>query len=365
MNFNKTAKRVFAMLIITVLCFTLFSFGTAAVSLERNGSITLHVADSEKKTPMEGARFRLYLFAAAYEKNNGVGYDYVVPYDDCNMDMNNLQDAYLAVHLSHFALTHNLPYTEKTSDSKGNTVFGNLKPGVYLILATEIVDGYFLPSPFIINIPLYNHENKDWEYNVNATPKMQLCGSSLIGETTYLSVKKLWSTDEKTPEKITVSLLRNLQEVERVELSEKNNWYYRWDNLEKQHTWNVVESIAPDGYKVSYDFSANAIIITNTKVDYNNDQTTKPDDTTSPTENPTKPTETTKPDDTTSPTEYPTKPTETTKPVSPPESTTKPEELIDTGQLNWPVPVFSIVGMLLFAAGWLLFNSGKKDEEPV
>lgn len=339
MRLNKMAEKVLLMLIITAFCFTLFSVESSAVSLDAKGSITLHVADSEKKTPMQGASFRLYFFAAAYKKDNGVGYNYVVPYDDCDMDMNNLQDAYLAVHLSHFALTHNLPYTEKTSDSNGNIVFKNLKPGVYLILATGIVEGYFLPSPFVINIPIYDHEDKSWEYDINATPKMQLCGNTL-GETTYLSVKKAWSTDEKIPEKVTVSLLCDLREVERIELSEKNNWYHRWDYLDKTHIWNVVESVVPDGYKVSYDFSANTVIITNTKDGYNEETTSKPDATTSPGG-------------------------ETTKPIVPPESTTKPEELVDTGQLNWPVPVFSVVGLLLFSIGWAMLNFGKKDEETV
>ena len=45
------------------------------------------------------------------------------------------------------------------------------------------------------------------------------------------------------------------------------------------------------------------------------------------------------------------------------ESTTKKEELIHTGQLNWPVPVFSIAGLLLFSIGWAILNWDKKDEE--
>ena len=47
------------------------------------------------------------------------------------------------------------------------------------------------------------------------------------------------------------------------------------------------------------------------------------------------------------------------------ESTTKPEELIKTGQLNWPVPIFTIVGLLLFSTGWAMLNLGKKEEEIV
>lgn len=49
----------------------------------------------------------------------------------------------------------------------------------------------------------------------------------------------------------------------------------------------------------------------------------------------------------------PTKPTQPTKPSGP--------KLPQTGQLNWPVPVMVAVGLLLFAAGWIL-RFGKKKE---
>lgn len=39
-------------------------------------------------------------------------------------------------------------------------------------------------------------------------------------------------------------------------------------------------------------------------------------------------------------------------------------KLPQTGQLNWPVPVLAAVGLLLFAAGWLLyFGKGKPHEK--
>ena len=39
--------------------------------------------------------------------------------------------------------------------------------------------------------------------------------------------------------------------------------------------------------------------------------------------------------------------------------------LEQTGQLNWPVPVLSIAGLLLFSIGWAMLNLGKKEEETV
>ncbi|MBR3817477.1 MAG: Cna B-type domain-containing protein [Clostridia bacterium] len=332
-----TAKRVFAMLITATICITLFYLSVSAVSLDTKGSIVLHISDSKTGERLPEASFRLYFFAQAYEKSNGLEYDYVIPYDNCNMETDNLQDAYLPVHLTHFALSNNLKYTSETSDINGTVVFDNLTPGIYLIVPEKNIPDYYMPSPFVVNIPVYDKDNNVWVYDINATPKIQMYQLEDIQGTTYISVKKVWKTEKAVPESVSVSLLRDYKEVERVILNESNNWSYRWDNLSGNYSWSVVENEVPEDFKVSYEASENTVTIVNTYVSPNLDETTiSPSD-----------------DDTAK-----------TEPSSP-EDTTKPEELIQTGQLNWPVPVFSIVGMLLFAAGWLLFNSVKKDEEPV
>ena len=164
--------------------------------------------------------------------------------------------------------------------------------------------------------------------------------------------------------------------VDTVILSATNNWYYRWDNLPKSHSWSVVETDVPDGYRVSYLTSQMTVVITNTSVDFEEETTTNPEDTTTTPSDSTSPDDTTKPSDptlpqdettvpsgTTSPDSGTTKPGSTTKPAGTTETTTKPDKLIHTGQLNWPVPVFSIAGMILFSIGWAMLNLGKKDEE--
>lgn len=37
-----------------------------------------------------------------------------------------------------------------------------------------------------------------------------------------------------------------------------------------------------------------------------------------------------------------------------------PSSLPQTGQLNWPIPILVITGLLLFSMGWMLRNQGKK-----
>lgn len=315
---NKKAVKA-AAVFIAVCMFCICSASPSAMAiLDQKGTIILNVADLNTHKPLPGVSFRLYQFATAYESGDGVGYYYDSPYDECNMDMSNLQDAYLPIHLAHFANTHSLGYTEKASDENGHISFENLTPGVYLVVASTSLEGYFMPTPFVVGVPLYDSGNKSWIYNVNATPKMRIYDGSEEESFTYISVKKVWVEDSRHPEGVTVSLLRDFTEVDTVELGEENNWSFRWNNLSAKHNWSIVENV-PDGYTVSYEISENTVTVINSSED-----------------------------------EFTTQPPE--------EETTK-EELIYTGQLNWPVPVLSIAGLLMFSLGWLLFNFSSKDEE--
>ena len=359
MKIKRISAMLTAVVFIITLCLAVIS-PTADAILSKNGSITIHVADSQTGKPLPSATVRLYFFAAAYEKENSLGYEYVIPYENCSMDMDNLEDAYLPVHLAYFALSNSLPYTEKVSDEYGRMIFEDLVPGVYLVVPVNNVENYLMPSPFVVNIPLFDKKNKNWIYDIDASPKMHMNEWTDNHDSTYISVKKKWDTDGVHPDEITVILLRDLQEYDRVILNESNNWYYKWEELPKNHSWNVVEPDVPEGYKVSYDFSSNSVTIINSKHTPGTEPGTEPQSTTVPG------TETTTPEEsTTVPGEGTTTPghSEPTKPGTtvPTQPTTKPEELIDTGQLNWPVPVLSISGLLLFSLGWAMLNFTKKE----
>ena len=68
-----------------------------------------------------------------------------------------------------------------------------------------------------------------------------------------------------------------------------------------------------------------------------------------------------KPGDTKPPTqtETPSTPTTPTSPTTP--TTPGKPNLPYTGQLNWPIPVLVVLGLVLFSAGWLLRFGKKKD----
>ncbi len=316
----KKLTSVVAILMILALCVLPMS-PTATALLNKNGSITLNLTDSETETSLANVPFRLYFIAKAYESGNGIRYELISPFDEADVDIDDLQDSSLPVHLAYFADTHSQPYAEKSTDENGVLTFENLTPGLYLVVPLQNGENGYTTSPFVISIPNYDSQNGTWEYDIDASPKILSDSGNEDGSETYISVVKKWDTDKSHPESITVVLLRDFQEYEEIQLNESNNWHYRWDNLPKNHVWNVVEKQVPKGYTVYYETSSNTVTIIN-----------KSDDTEEPT---TKPSETEKDED----------------------------KLVQTGQLNWPVPVCAIAGLLIFSIGWAVLNFGRKESE--
>lgn len=58
-----------------------------------------------------------------------------------------------------------------------------------------------------------------------------------------------------------------------------------------------------------------------------------------------------------------TEPTEPTQPTDPTEPTEPEHELPQTGQLNWPVPILTTLGLIFFAAGWILCFHRRRDHD--
>ena len=158
-------KKAVLVIAATLMTFTVLALSlspAASALLEQTGSITLHVTSSSTGKPLAGTTFRLYHLANAYEVGDGVRYEMIPPYDKANISIDNLQDAYLPIHLSAFSVSNALPYTEKSADKDGTIVFEDLAPGLYLIVPSGNFEGYYAPAPFIINIPKYDSGNHIW-----------------------------------------------------------------------------------------------------------------------------------------------------------------------------------------------------------
>jgi len=121
-----------------------------------------------------------------------------------------------------------------------------------------------------------------------------------------LTVKKDWSDRNNKkgnrPDSVTVTLYNGDEAVEKITLSDKNNWTYTWEALDGSGDWSVLETGIPKGYTPSYRTKDGVVTITNTST------------------------------------------------------------LIQTGQMNWPIPVLGGLGLLLIACGFIVMAKKRKNK---
>lgn len=119
-----------------------------------------------------------------------------------------------------------------------------------------------------------------------------------------VSVRKVWNDDNSNrPQSVTVQLINEDGVYDTVTLNQGNGWKYEWTNMRPDKDWSVKEINIPADYKATYSSSGYSFTVTNTY------------------------------------------------------------QLIQTGQLKWPVPVMVFSGAFLICAGILVKLPGKKNDE--
>ena len=185
-----------------------------------------------------------------------------------------------------------------TSDSLSTANFTGLESGIYLVVGKEVFqDGVFY-MPQVSLVSLSGDLSVDLKYETSEKPSR-------------IHVLKVWKRDSKKsrPKSIEVCLLRSDGiVVDKVVLNSDNQWSTTWDNLSTLYTYRVMETSVPSGYKESCTREKDTIILTNTG-NYTDKVENKKD-----------------------------------------------EELPNSGQLWWPVPVLLFVGLVLFGLGRHLKN---------
>lgn len=181
-----------------------------------SSKITVH-RQTTIKTPVEGAKFAIFNVAGLYQRDYETGFWNISQiYDDdfravfesagvtfdeayCSngviseeLAQSNLYDltrvALEKINNAGDALNGDEWYEYcdglETTDSDGNAVFGDLKPGYYLIMEVSAPSGNVKTSPFLMAMPSSsNYTNPDgtvateWVYSVEATPKAASVGT--------------------------------------------------------------------------------------------------------------------------------------------------------------------------------------------
>lgn len=295
-----------AVCVISALCVCAAAAGNT-VDFERQGSLSVTLTDKATGEAVGGS-YTLYKVADVTAENGNLSYTFTADFASCGISLDDISAENLAEHLAAYAADRGIAGTSAVGDKNGKVKFEGLGLGLYLLVQTKASDGYYNAAPFVVSVPMSG--DNEWIYDVDASPKTETRPAE--PELKDLKVTKVWQDNKTSHEAVTVELLCDGAVKETVKLASSNNWEYTWKSLDQSHVWSVIEKNVPDGYKANYSATGGTTTITNRADDY-----------------------------------------------TPPKGGDK---LIQTGQLNWPVPVLAAAGLLLFAAGWIIINSkGKKN----
>ncbi|MBF0713383.1 Cna B-type domain-containing protein, partial [Gemella sp. GH3] len=145
-----------------------------------------------------------------------------------------------------------------TTNDKGVAISDKLEPGRYIVKETTAPSGYRIDSSSKL-------------VTVNANSLTYLPVSNQKGEnepeTTQVTGQKVWednnNQDGKRPEKITVNLLADGEQVGSKEVSSTNNWSYEFTNLPKFKDGQEIKYTVTENQVVGYTAEINGYNITN------------------------------------------------------------------------------------------------------
>ena len=334
-----------------------------AISVDPQKSVSITIDYQSNNMPLVGAEFHLYLVATPDQQGKLKLTD---SFSDYPVDLSSLMDsAALALTLEGFVLQDELqPYDSGVTDEQGRVVFpvtkDRLPHGLYLILGKQhIQDGMvYTTQPILVQLPAQNHQGDAFLYDAVIVPKCQVRPEQ--GEepkdTVSRKVLKVWEDNGEVvehPDSIVVYLLCNGKVFDKVKLTKIGNWRHTWDQLDPDVYWSVVEDV-PEDYTVKVERKGITFVLTNT---YDPDDPFVPEIPITP-DSPDTPDTPNTPDTPDTPgtpgtPDTPVVPIVPDEPDRPgkPEPTVPPDELPQTGQLWWPVPLLTVAGLLLIIIG--------------
>lgn len=306
--FSKTSKQLAAFLLTLLLILSLSLTAYAAqpnFDISQTGSIRVQLRDPAASGTNVSGKLELYKVGDATESNNDLTFVPAGAFAASGISLSDVQASGLAQNLADYAREQNLTGTAASATASEATVFSDLSTGLYLLVQTE-TDAEYLPvSPFLVSVPMYSATDGGWIYHIDATPKVKPVSKDPV----KLTVVKKWkdNSSDTRPVEVTVNLLKGNEVSESIVLNKENSWTYTWEELDPHYLWTVKE-VVPNGYKADYSTRGHTTTITNTSNTYKD-----------------------------------------------------PDKLIQTGQLNWPVPILVCAGLALIITGVLLTHRRKQE----
>ena len=273
--------------------------------LNQTGSIRITLRDQKYPEDTIGGTLELFRVADAVTVDSALSFVLTADFAGSGVSLADVNASGLPQQLAAYAQNNSLTGTSVQADKNGVIAFTGLSTGLYLVTQSQAVEGYYPVAPFLVSMPMYSAEQGGWIYTIEAGPKVQRPSQEPVSLTV---VKKWKDNDYGRPAALTVKLLRDGKVDSTVNLTAKDDWKHTWTGLDANYRW-TVEEVVPNGYQARYSTYGQTVTITNTASWY-----------------------------------------------VPPTN-----ELKQTGQLNWPVPVLLCAGLSLLALGCVLLRKERAE----
>ena len=138
---------------------------------------------------------------------------------------------------------------------------------------------------------------KGFVYHVDASPKTE------VARLVDITIRKVWNTGKSIPtaDQVTVQLLRNNTVLDTAILNDANNWQVVYTDMPESDAYRIQEVNVPKGFTATYSRNGYTFTVTNTS------------------------------------------------------------SLAQTGQLVWPIPVFSMAGIAFLMLGFVILRKPGKE----
>ena len=326
MNIKVNRLRVLPILLaLLVLLSALLCAGAAAIAPfapPEKSTLTVRAHYSEKA--LENVSFTLYRVA---DRSDYSVFAPTEAFKDCVTaealnDLDKSQWDALALTLKGQAQSKNKePVGTVKTDDKGDALFSELQPGLYLVVGKRLENGgyYYDSDPFLIALPDADLEKGAWVFDATAQPKISRTSVPSGDDTISRKALKVWDDagkEDQRPEQVAVQLLRDGVVYDTKTLNAKNNWRYTWNGLSPYREWTIVEQ----------DFEGYTSLTTRSGMTYTITNTPREEEPAAP---------------------------EVTQPPEPTPPAQQGPTLPQTGQLWWPVLPLAAAGLLLIVIGLL------------
>lgn len=163
----------FAVLLVAFMLSFSFCLSASAVEspidLNKKGSLSLTMSCSHGYRC--GGNIALYYVAEFKWTGHSFILQYTDHFENCPLPLNSITDKMAAEDYKNYVIANEI-VVDRNILYDGETVFEDIPLGLYLVIHEEPSEGFTTALPFLVTVPMSHGDY--WEYNVDATPKVEL-----------------------------------------------------------------------------------------------------------------------------------------------------------------------------------------------